>query len=153
MTQCIDLGLIATSSPRAPLTPSEADETKRLSGEVQVTLAPYLQEISDSIQTPSPPSDSEKRDLGAGARTGIEGRRSTSTFLISYESVFIGVYEAEGAVTPRQAFQRVAQELIAARDELDESQVRLYRPVLLRSARPSKATDVVRGTLSLFESG
>lgn len=161
MTQCIDSGAVATSGPRAPLGPGGADDGKCLSdelqhslrAEVQATLAPDLQDISNSIQTPSSPPDSDTGDLDAGARTEKESRRSPSTFLISYNSVFIGVYEAEGAVTPRQAFQRVAQELIAARAELDESQLRLYRPVLLRSARPSKATDVARGTLSLFDSG
>jgi hypothetical protein len=78
------------------------------------------------------------------ARPRKKGERS---FIISYDGVFVGFFEAEGDVTPREAFLRVAQEL-ASEDGFDAERLELYKPVLIRNAKPAKAIHVVRGKMA-----
>ncbi len=74
-------------------------------------------------------------------------RRGERNFLVAYEGKFVGVYEAEEELTPNEAFLRVAGDL-ASRKDFDPGKLQLYKPVLLRSARPAKRARFVSGTLT-----
>ncbi len=74
-------------------------------------------------------------------------RRGERNFLVAYEGKFVGVYEAEEELTPNEAFLRVAGDL-ASRKDFDPRKLQLYKPVLLRSARPAKRARFVSGTLT-----
>ena len=74
-------------------------------------------------------------------------KKGERSFIIAYDGVFVGFFEAEGEVTPREAFMRVAQEL-ASEEGFEAEKLELYKPVLLRNAKPAKAIHVVRGKLA-----
>lgn len=74
-------------------------------------------------------------------------KKGERSFIIAYDGVFVGFFEAEGEVTPREAFLRVAQEL-ASEEGFEAEKLELYKPVLLRNAKPAKAIHVVRGKLA-----
>jgi len=70
--------------------------------------------------------------------------------VVSYEGRFIGFFEAEDVITPRQAFLYVAREL-ASRGPFEPNELALHKPVLIRSARPPKGSTFVRGRLARVE--
>ena len=74
-------------------------------------------------------------------------RRGERNFVVAYEGRFVGVFEAEEELTPREAFVRVAGDL-SCRKDFDPEKVQLYKPVLLRSARPAKGSKFVSGKLT-----
>ncbi len=74
-------------------------------------------------------------------------RRGERNFVVAYDGRFVGVFEAEEELTPREAFVRVAGDL-SCRKDFDPEKVQLYKPVLLRSARPPKGAKFVSGKLT-----
>jgi hypothetical protein len=93
---------------------------------------------------PAPRSDSPRR-------RGMPKRRDRN-FVVAYGGTFLGLVEADSDITPREAYLRAAQEVAAWQEDFRPELLQLYKPVLLRSARPSKSCSVVPGRLELFAS-
>jgi hypothetical protein len=82
----------------------------------------------------------------------LHRERGERAFFISYEGSFMGFFEAEVDTTPRQAFLRVAEEMVSSDKNFDPDQLELHKPVLLRAARPTKNCKLVRGKLTRIAS-
>ena len=67
--------------------------------------------------------------------------------MASYDDQFVGVFEAQEDLTPREAYLRIAGEL-SSRGEFVPEKLQLYKLVLLRSARPPKGSKFVAGKLT-----
>jgi hypothetical protein len=80
-----------------------------------------------------------------------KARRNYRSFVVRYGGEFTGIYNAEMEITPRAAFRRVEQGLLAENPGFDPNLLELYRPVLLRSARPARPVRPVRGKLEKLE--
>lgn len=76
-------------------------------------------------------------------------RRGERNFLVRYDGHFVGVFEAEEDLTPRQAFILVARDLAAADPAFAPEKLEIFKPVLLKAARPAKGLGAIRGKLSV----
>lgn len=124
--------------PLAETPPMPELRAEGLAGQVRVTQIPAKRASTPSSRAAQRPAG------GAPARPRKRGERS---FIISYDGVFVGFFEAENEVTPREAFMRVAQEMASDEGFVPEK-LEIYKPVLIKSAKPSKAINVVRGKLA-----
>lgn len=77
-------------------------------------------------------------------------KRGERCYVVSYDGQYIGFFEADDVLTPREAFLYVAREL-ASRAPFDPEKLSLHKPVLIRSARPPRGTTFVRGRLARVE--
>ncbi len=77
-------------------------------------------------------------------------RHGERIFVVSYESGFVGFFEAAAELTPREAFIRVASDMAARDPDFDPERLELYKPVLIKSARPTDGLDKLRGRLRCF---
>lgn len=74
-------------------------------------------------------------------------KRGERDFIIAYDGAFVGFFQAVEEIAPREAFMRIAQEM-SEKESFDAAKLELYKPVLLKSARPSKTVCVVRGKIA-----
>jgi hypothetical protein len=115
--------------------PPTLDEIPRPASE-PTEVAPREDEVEaelEALEPPVPPRPARRR-----------GERN---FVVAYDGRFVGVFEAEEELTPREAFLRVAGDL-SCRKNFDPEKLQLYKPVLLRSARPPKGSKFVSGKLT-----
>jgi hypothetical protein len=127
-------------APEAPAAPAIAEpEDQTLGGAVRFKRFPAAS-ASRPHEAPRP--------APRGAKSGSPARkRGERRFIIAYDGVFVGFFEAAEEVTPREAFKRVAQDL-AEEESFDPEKLALYKPVLLRSARPARGVNVIRGKMA-----
>ncbi|HVR73143.1 MAG TPA: hypothetical protein VMT52_02375 [Planctomycetota bacterium] len=115
-----------------------------------------------TYQVPAPPKPVAARTPGRvaarpAARTAAQHlsaskapkqkKRGERDFIIAYDGAFVGFFEAVEEISPREAFMRIAQEM-SEKETFDAAKLELYKPVLLKSARPSKTVCVVRGKIA-----
>jgi hypothetical protein len=136
---------------RAEPAPEEAAPLPELRAEglesqIRVAHIPVKRASGSTGSKPAAPAltQAPAQSPGDPAKPRKKGERS---FIIAYDGVFVGFFEAEGEVTPREAFLRVAQEL-ASEEGFEAEKLELYKPVLIRNAKPAKAIHVVRGKLA-----
>ena len=132
----------------APQEPAPLPELKAegLESQIRVAHIPVKRAPASTGSTTKAPAltRAPARSPADPSKLRKKGERS---FIIAYDGVFVGFFEAEGEVTPREAFLRVAQEL-ASEEGFEAERLELYKPVLLRNAKPAKAIHVVRGKLA-----
>lgn len=127
----------ARETPASP--PITEPEDQTLGGAIRVKRFPAA--------APSRPREESRpapRDAKAGSPPRKRGERQ---FIIAYDGVFVGFFEAAEEVTPREAYVRVAQDL-AEDESFDPAKLSLWKPVLLRSARPARGVNVIRGKMA-----
>ena len=90
---------------------------------------------------------SSRTSASSGAAPRGTRRNGHRQFVVSYAGSFVGFFEAEADITPREAFIRVAADLAAGDDGFDPEKLEIYKPVLLRGARPANGCPRVRGKL------
>lgn len=85
-----------------------------------------------------------------GAKPGTTPRprkHGERRFVVAYRGSFVGFFEAESELTPREAFIRVASDMAARDGSFDPQRLELFRPVLLKNARPTEDLHLLRGKL------
>ena len=113
-----------------PPVPAEAP------GKVKVTQSPRKAE-----EIPAP---------AAAAKPSTPKRRGQRSFIIALDGKFVGYFESDRDISSREAYLRIAQELAGADEQFEPGKLELYKPVLLRGARPSLGLNVVRGKIAGF---
>jgi hypothetical protein len=115
-------------------------EDQTLGGAIRMKRFPAVVAVAPHTEEPRP----APREARAVAPQRKRGERR---FIIAYDGVFVGFFEAVEEVTPREAFVRVAQDM-AEDESFDPDKLALYKPVLLRSARPARGVNVIRGKMA-----
>lgn len=119
------------AEPVAPATPPSAPE-------------PPTPELRSSAPPPAalprPSSAAEPRRASPAKKQGER------VFVVHYAGSYVGLYQAEDELKPQEAFLCVAREL-SSQGPFDPEKLTLYKPVLIKSARPPKGMHFVRGTL------
>jgi hypothetical protein len=136
----------------APFSPPPAAPEAREVSDSQPAAAPEDPTLGGAIRFKRFPAAAtrprEERPAPREAKAGSPPRkRGERQFIIAYDGVFVGFFEATEEVTPREAYVRVAQDL-AEDESFDSEKLSLYKPVLLRSARPARGVNVIRGKMA-----
>ncbi|HZN60511.1 MAG TPA: hypothetical protein VFD71_20735 [Planctomycetota bacterium] len=87
------------------------------------------------------PRPADRKTGGADAAKK-PGNRS---FVVSYAGSFVGFFEADVEVRPKEAFLRIAADFASRDPHFDAQKLELYRPVLVRSARAPAGMTSFRG--------
>ena len=137
---------VASSSPPPAPQAREVSESPRASDPADPTLGGAIRFKRFPAATARPREESRPapREAKAGSSPRKRGERQ---FIIAYDGVFVGFFEAVEEVTPREAYVRVAQDL-AEDESFAPEKLSLYKPVLLRSARPARGVNVIRGKMA-----
>lgn len=95
------------------------------------------------------------KDLKPAAKSSTESppprkRHGEKIFVVSYEGSFVGFFEAAAELTPREAFLRVASDMAARDPDFEPERLEIYKPVLIKSARPADGLQRLRGRLRCF---
>jgi hypothetical protein len=101
----------------------------------------------------APPSTRKEEEIPApraDVKPAASKRGGQRSFIIALNGNFVGYFEADRDITSREAYLRIAQELAAADEKFELEKLELYKPVLLRGARPSPGLKVVRGKMAGF---
>ena len=100
--------------------------------------------MAQPAKTPGP-----RHQEGSGKPPGKK-RHGNRSFVVSYKGAFVGFFEAEAELTPREAFVRIASDMAARDPAFEPGRLELYKPVLIKSARPSNGLEKLRGKLRCF---
>jgi hypothetical protein len=127
----------ATSPARGK--PAPAPPPPRASTVSQRAPAPVVRR--PAFQTPTISTTVAPRAARSARRYGQR------QFVVRYDEAFVGFFEADTDISPREAFIRVAADLGASDDSFDPDRLEIYKPVLLRGARPQNGIARVKGKL------
>jgi len=83
---------------------------------------------------------------------GKKPRHGQRCFIVSYKGSFLGFFESESELTPRDAFLRIAADMAARDAGFEPSRLELYKPVPLKRARPPDDGHLFRGKLRCVRS-
>lgn len=73
-------------------------------------------------------------------------------FVVAYKGSFIGFFEAQTTLKPHEAFLRVAADMAARDESFVPARLELFKPVLIKSARPPEDENLFRGKLRCVRS-
>ncbi len=138
---------LATERARGPVPEEHPGSVSSHTSSIRVCESASPEHLSKPDSLPAEEAPPAPKVEESPPPTPAARRRGERNFVVAYEGRFVGVFEAEEELTPREAFLRVAGDL-SGRKDFDPEKLQLYKPVLLRSARPPKGGKFVSGTLT-----